>query len=59
MHVDPVGNLVEHEMTGKRQEDAEAEDLERMLAAQDGGPQPGRFQARPIAADKPDRDGRH
>ena len=48
MHGWPPGDLGQDEMAGKGQEDAEAENLQRMLAAQDQWPQPRRFQARPL-----------
>ena len=43
-----AGDLGQHEMPGKRQEHAEAENLQRMLPAQDQRPQPGRFQPGPV-----------
>jgi hypothetical protein len=48
VHAGTAGNLGQHEMPGEGQEDAEAEYLKRMLAAQDQWSQPGRFQPGPI-----------
>ena len=38
LHQQPVGHFGDHEMAGEGQEHAEAEDLQRMLAAQDRRP---------------------
>src|SRR5262249_47763559 len=44
-----VRDFDQEEMPGERQEDAETEDLERMLAADDGGTESAPFEIRPIA----------
>ena len=49
LHRDSGRDLDLDEMGRKRQEHPEAEDFQRMLAAQDRRPQPGRFQRRPVA----------
>ncbi len=53
-----AGNLGQHEMPGERQEHAEAENLQRMLPAQDQRPQPARLQSRPVLRQEAHGNGR-
>src|SRR5215471_5807473 len=53
-----AGHLGQDEMPGKGQEYAEAEDLKGMLAAEDQGLEPGRFQPCPVSRQKAHRDRR-
>src|SRR3974377_1597339 len=52
-----AGELRQQEVPGKGQEDAKAENLKRVLSAQDQRPQPGRLQSSPVLGQKADRDG--
>ena len=58
MHENTVGNLGKHKVPGEGQEYPEAEDLERMPAADDSRPARRRLERRPVRRHQPDRDHR-